>query len=224
VKTRFGEFVVDSETRQLLRDGEEIHLSPKAFDLLGALLAERPNVVAKTDLLGRIWPETFVVDANLNVLVGEIRRAIADDPQQPRFIRTVHKIGYAFCGKATDSGSEPSDERARSNRFWLVWKDRTLALSEGDNVIGRDPQCNVWLDESGVSRQHARIRIDGAARSAALEDLESTNGTFLGRDRVKGQRALTDGDLIKIGSVQLKFREWSADKPRPTERIRRRTR
>ena len=53
MRTRFMQFVVDSETRQLLADGTEVHLSPKAFDLLCILLARRPNVVGKEQLLAR---------------------------------------------------------------------------------------------------------------------------------------------------------------------------
>ena len=105
--------------------------------------------------------------------------------------------------------------------MWLVWKDRTFLLSDGDNIIGRDPRCSVWLDATGVSRQHARIRIDAATRTVSLDDLDSTNGTFLRRARIVAPEPLTDGDLIKIGSVELKFRAWTANKPPKTERIRR---
>ena len=100
MRARFGPFTIDSETRQLLRAGTEVHLSPKAFDLLCTLIESRPKVVDKETLHARIWPDTYVVDANLNVLVSEIRRAIGDKSQQPEFVRTVHGIGYAFCGTA----------------------------------------------------------------------------------------------------------------------------
>lgn len=219
VRTRFGPFIVDSETRQLLRDQREVHLSPKAFDLLCLLLERRPKVVDKAELHTRIWPDTFVVDANLNVLIGEIRRMISDTPQHQRFVRTVHGIGYAFCGEADDLTASPV--RAQPPRVWLAWKDRTFLLSDGDNIIGRDPECSIWLDAPGVSRQHARIRIDAAAGRVALDDLDSTNGTFLRRARIVAAEPLTDGDLIKIGSVELKFRAWAANKPPKTERIRR---
>jgi DNA-binding winged helix-turn-helix (wHTH) protein len=79
VRTRFEQFVLDAATRQLTRDGQAVHLSPKAFAVLTILLARRPNVVQKADLFGEIWPDVFVVDANLNVLVGEFRRALGDD-------------------------------------------------------------------------------------------------------------------------------------------------
>jgi DNA-binding winged helix-turn-helix (wHTH) protein len=223
VKTRFGQFVLDSDARQLLREGNEVHLSPKGFDLLCTLVARRPNVVPKADLFRQIWPNTFVVEANLTVLVGEIRRAIADEAQSPRFIRTVHGVGYAFSGAAEELESARSAEQPGEGRFWLVWRDRTFVLLPGDNVIGRDPHCGVWLDHSGVSRRHARIRIASGSNGALLDDLESTNGTFVGGQRVQAQTPLGDGDIIRVGSVALTFRAWS-DKPSPTKRIRVRSR
>ena len=68
---RFAQFDLDSDTRQLLRDGEEVHLSPKAFAVLSVLLAKRPNVVAKAELVGEIWPDVFVVDELLRGAVGK---------------------------------------------------------------------------------------------------------------------------------------------------------
>ena len=221
MRTRFGQFILESDTRRLLRDGQEIRLSPKAFDLLCALVARRPGVVPKPELLAHIWPKTFVLEANLNVLIGEIRRALGDDAQEPRFIRTAHGVGYAFCGDATDVTGGPSAPDAGA-RFWLVWRDRTFVLTYGDNTIGRDPGCRVWLDHSGVSRHHARIHIEGDTDRVLLDDLESTNGTFIGRQRVVEQTPLGEGDVIEVGSVQLKFRAWS-DKAARTRRLRTRS-
>jgi len=215
MRTRFLQFSVDSETRQLLSEGTEVHLSPKAFDLLCVLLARRPNVVAKEELLRKVWPKSFVEEANLNVLIGEVRRAIADNPQTPRCIRTVHGVGYAFSGSATDV-----DGASERSRYWLVEGNRQFVLLEGDNIIGRDPSCTVWLDDPDVSRRHARIRIDSVQRTAVLDDLDSTNGTLLGRSIVKAQTPLADGDVIRIGPFQLKFRD-SSDAPQETRRIRR---
>jgi len=219
VRTRFDQFVLDSATRQLTRDGREIHLSPKAFAVLTILLGRRPNVVPKAELFGEIWPDVFVVDANLNVLVGEIRRAIDDDAQSPRFIRTVHGVGYAFCGRASDLEPLPSRPEGGPGRFWLTWKDRAFPLSDGDNIIGRDPRCHVWLDHESVSRRHARIRIAVGSDRPLLTDLESTNGTFVGGKRIEAATPLADGDAIKVGSVNVRFREWT-DAASRTRRIR----
>jgi len=218
VKARFDGFVIDSETRQLTRGGDEIHLSPKAFAVLCALVEKRPNVVPKADLFGQIWPDVFVVEGNLNVLVGEIRRALGDDPQEPRFIRTVHGVGYAFSAKAADLDRGAGAE-APAARFWLTWKTQTFPLGDGDSIIGRDPRSQVWLEHDGVSRRHAQIRIGGESERPTLTDLGSTNGTSVNGKRVDGPTLLADGDVIKVGSVSVKFREWTDGSSR-TRRIR----
>jgi DNA-binding winged helix-turn-helix (wHTH) protein len=220
VRTRFAEFTVDSDTRQLQSGGRDIHLSPKAFDLLCLLIEAAPKVVEKADLHARIWPNTHVVDANLNILIGEIRRAVGDSAQDPKFIRTVHGVGYAFCATAVDL---PAARAAVQVPFcWVVWEGRTWELSEGDNVIGRDPRSDIWLDAPGVSRRHAIIRVDSRNRRVMLEDLGSTNGTFIRRASVDAEAGLTDGDLVQVGTVDLTVRLWAADNVPRTKRIRRR--
>lgn len=223
---RFGEFLLDSDARQLSQAGRDIRLSPKAFDLLCALLVRRPDVLTKNDLLAAVWPDTFVVEANLNVVIGEIRRALGDDRQAPRFIRTVHGVGYAFCGQAVDvadgetTASAPAGSRSSTAgaNCWLAWKDRSFALSAGDNIIGRDPRSAVWLDDESVSRRHAMISVDDTV--ARVQDLESTNGTFLNRVPLESVTALQDGDIVRVGSLKLTFRTMSNSAAR-TKRLRR---
>jgi DNA-binding winged helix-turn-helix (wHTH) protein len=221
VRVRFADFTLDSGTRQLLHRGRgEIRLSPKAFDLLAALVDERPRVLDKADLHRRIWPETYVVDANLNVLVAEIRRALEDSRHHAKFIRTVHAIGYAFCGEAAELTDRSAPRKTAPVRCWLVWNERVFVLDDGDNTVGRDPQCTVWLDASGVSRRHARIRTVRGDDAVLLEDLGSKNGTLVEQAPITGQVRLTDGAVIQIGSVQLKLRVWSEGKSPETERIK----
>ena len=125
MRLRFSDFTFDSNARQLYRGADELHLSPKAFDLLALLLERRPGVVDKKTLREMLWGKTSVVDANLNNLVSEVRAAFDDDPQQPRFVRTVHRVGYAFCGAAVeDREADPAPDRLP--RFWLLWNDRTI--------------------------------------------------------------------------------------------------
>ncbi len=93
----FGDFVLDLDTHELVRAGTPVSLSPKAFQLLGLLVKNHPSALSKTELQNRLWPSTFVVEKNLTNLVSEIRAALDDDPAHPRFIRTVHRFGYAFC-------------------------------------------------------------------------------------------------------------------------------
>ena len=96
-------------------------------------------------------------------------------------------------------------------------------VPEGENIIGRDPSCEVWLDDPDVSRRHARIRVDSSARTVTLEDLESTNGTWAGRTRIQSRTPLGDGNVIRFGPVQLKFRD-ATEEPQQTRRIPRKGR
>ena len=222
MSVRFGPFLVNPSARQLFREQAELHLSAKAFELLSVLLTRRPDVVSKAELLRLVWPDAHVVDANLNVLIGEIRRSLGDDPQQPRYIRTVHGIGYAFCGEAVEEERARRREFRTGARFWIQWKDRTFPLTDGEHIIGRHPECSIWLNEAGVSRRHARIHVNGLTGRVILEDLGSTNGTCVHQKPIAAPRRLSDGDLLQIGDVELTFRAWSADATRETERIRRR--
>jgi DNA-binding winged helix-turn-helix (wHTH) protein len=218
MRTQFEPFTLDTGTRELLKDGQAVHLSPKGFDVLALLLERRPNVITKKDFDARIWPGVFVTDANLSVIVSEIRRALGDTPRDQRFIRTIDRVGYAFSGRATDDASErPAPTLVPAATCRLSWAGGHALLGAGEYVIGRNPACSVWLDVDGVSRKHARVRIDGT-HQAEVEDLGSTNGTFVAGVPIHGPTALRDGDVIQVGTAELTFRAWN---DRPTERIRR---
>jgi DNA-binding winged helix-turn-helix (wHTH) protein len=217
VRAAFGPFSIDSETRQLRRGQADLHLSPKAFDLLCLLLEHRPKVLEKPDLHAQMWPDTHVVDGSLNVLITEIRRALDDNPRDPKFIRTVHGVGYAFCG---ETASAPA---ARSGRLrcWLTEGNKTYRLVEGENTVGRDPECHVWLNTTSVSRQHARIYVDSRRGRISLEDLDSKNGTLHKGTLVEHPVTLSEGDTLGFGSVELTLQVWSADRASETKKITR---
>ncbi len=221
MRLAFGPFTFDSGTRELREQGTAIHLSPKAFDLLQLLLEQRPEVVKKAEVQERIWPGTFVHEANVNVVVAEIRRVLGDDPKAPRFVRTVHRVGYAFCGAVEVQTPDLPAPRSYC-RCWLSWNDRTFPLVDGENVVGRDPRCAVWLDVSGVSRRHARVSV--AADAVTIEDLGSSNGTFVKGRRLAAPYVLLDRDVVEIGPATVEFRMWSDERPPKTERISGRSR
>jgi TolB-like protein/Tfp pilus assembly protein PilF len=103
MRVLFGDCTFDSDARTLQRGSETMRLSGKAFQLLELLLAARPNPIAKEELFAKLWPDTFVSEANLASLVKEIRAAIGDDARAPRFVRTAHRFGYAFSGPVTET-------------------------------------------------------------------------------------------------------------------------
>ena len=203
VTYRFGDFSLDNDTRELLLNGSEVHLSPKAFDLLTVLLANPARAVSKAELQQRLWPSTFVEETNLAGLAAEIRRALGDTASSPRFVRTVYAFGYRFVGEVTaDAGaSRPPPVRVK---LCLTFERREMVLMDGANVIGRAPDATIQVDSPGVSRHHARIVV--SAGDATLEDLGSKNGTHLNGQRITTPARLSDGSQIRLGTIVLTFR------------------
>ena len=207
----FGSFVLDLETRELRNGGTVVPLSPKAYQLLEVLVVNRPKALSKPALQEKLWPETFVLEKNLVNLIAEIRAALGDDATHPRFVRTVHRFGYAFREPSCEPVANPNLLPQKDARFRLVWTGGRVGLTDGEYVLGRDPDLQLFLDSPDVSRRHARISIAGD--DATIEDLESKNGTFVTERRLETVTRLVDGDSIKVGSVQLQFsavRSWGS--------------
>jgi DNA-binding winged helix-turn-helix (wHTH) protein len=212
----FGDFMLDLDTRELLRGRDSIALPPKAYQLLEILVTNRPKALSKIALQERLWPETYVVEKNLVNLIAEIRQALGDNPAHPRFVRTVHRFGYAFRVPPGETPTDTTTNHGHAVRFRLLWATGRAGLAEGEHVLGRDPDLELFLDSPGISRRHALITIAGD--DATVEDLGSKNGTFVADRRLDSPTRLVDGDLIRIGSVQLTFnavRAWGSTRTEP---------
>jgi DNA-binding winged helix-turn-helix (wHTH) protein len=200
MRVRFGDCIFDSETRELFRAGKPVHLAPKAFHLLELLIENRPRALSKEELLQQLWPKTYVSEGNLPGLVAEIRRAIGEGPEGT-VLRTVYGYGYAFSAKTEKEKAEPPPAEGR---YWLSWNETEIPLAKGENIIGRDSAANARIDDSTISRRHARIVI--ADKRASIEDLGSKNGTLLRGRKMNKPVELSDGDVITVGSVNVIFR------------------
>jgi DNA-binding response OmpR family regulator len=94
-RIRFGDVEVDAEDRTVLREGAEVPLTPKAFDLLLALLRKEGRVASRVDLLRDVWGYSAAVTTRtVDAHVAELRRKLERDPANPRHIETVWKVGY----------------------------------------------------------------------------------------------------------------------------------
>jgi TolB-like protein/DNA-binding winged helix-turn-helix (wHTH) protein len=148
---RFGEFAVDCDQKVLFRLGKPLSLTPKVFDTLVMLIEDKGRVVPKQELLTRLWPDTFVEEANLTSNIQQLRKSLGDNARAPRYIETVPKRGYRFIAPilTDDSGpAEPSEIRQRPSALansrllrvsmlvvgaavfssifvWIVWKRST---------------------------------------------------------------------------------------------------
>lgn len=225
MRVTFGAFTLDAQTRQLLNGRGPVHLSPKAFDLLAMLVEERPAAVSKDAIHRRLWPESFVSDGSLAVLITELRAALGDDARHPVVLRTLHRFGYAFAAPAACAAAAPV-AAAPPTQCWLTCENERAALVAGDNVVGRDPGVHVRIgldaaaelriEPSGVSRRHAVVVL--AEGEAFLHDLGSKNGTFADDVRVTAPVLLRDGACIRFGSVSLHFRRL-AEAPTETQDV-----
>jgi DNA-binding winged helix-turn-helix (wHTH) protein len=209
MRTRFGEFELDCSERQLLREGAPVHLTPKAYGLLCFLVGQGHRAVAKAEILDHLWPSTFVADTALTTVVKELRRALGDRPEDPRYIRGVRGYGYAFVADQTSTPEPPAGELPRSSESRLVWQSREVALGEGENLLGRSHEAVVWVDDGSVSRRHAILHVDG--ERATIEDCGSRNGTWMRGERITVPRELVCGDEFFLGSARLSFVRYRGD-------------
>jgi DNA-binding winged helix-turn-helix (wHTH) protein len=213
MKVRFGPFTFDSGRQQVLDEGRAVPLSPKAFAVLELLLAHRPDVIDKETLMSRVWFGAHVTDASLTMVIAELRRALGDSAESPAYIRTAHRRGYAFCGEAEVI---PDGRPQPAAAFWVVVGGMRTVLAPGETTVGRDPASGLWLDVPSVSWRHARLIVE--RRTASVEDLGSTNGTFVEGERVKSRVTLRHNDTLVFGDVRATFGASAGPSAR-TERL-----
>ena len=106
----FGPFVLDPANEILTREGRQVRLRPKTFAMLAYLVAAAGRLVTKQDLLDDLWRDVFVGDAALKTCMREIRGALGDEVQRPRYIETAHRRGYRFIAPIVDVDRDDAAE------------------------------------------------------------------------------------------------------------------
>jgi DNA-binding winged helix-turn-helix (wHTH) protein len=198
MRLAFGDCVLDPERRRLERGGQPVHLPPKVYVLLTALLEQRPKALSKEALCQAVWPGQFISDSSLANAVTQLRGALGDRGRQPPLLRTVHGFGYAFDGDVRNV-----DQPVTNPGFACVlhWQGRELVLRTGEHILGRSPEAAIWVRDQRVSRRHASLVV--GEQQATLEDLDSRNGTFHCGVRIEGPVVLAEGDAIRIGDADM---------------------
>jgi WD40 repeat protein/DNA-binding winged helix-turn-helix (wHTH) protein len=162
----FGDFELDQERRQLLRAGEPVPLEPKAYELLSLLLERRPKALSRAQIRDVVWPGTSVSESALAVAVNGIRHALGDDARQPRFIRTVHGFGYAFCGEAQtagDGGAATADAvRERSPYPGLS----AFTEADAEQFFGREAEVEALWEKIRRRKLLAVIGPSGVGKTS----------------------------------------------------------
>lgn len=178
-------------------------MRPKVFELLVYLIQNRGKLIARETLLEELWKDTVVSEATLSRTIATLRDVLADNAQEPKYIETLQRRGYKFIAPVTDvSDAAPP---VRQSGFLLIHGAQRYPLHEGDHFIGRGSDVGIPLYTPRTSRHHAALHISGS--QIALEDLGSTNGTFVNGDRISGSIKLHAGDVIEIGGERLVL--WS---------------
>lgn len=195
-----SEIVVDVGARVVRREGTDVHLAPKAFELLVILIQSQPNAVSREHLHAALWPGVHVSETSLAALITQLRKALGDTSGDGRMIRTLHRVGYAFIGDAIVAGQTPASGTALC---WLIWRGESIKVLSGSSVIGRDRACGIQIDADSVSRYHARLHVSGSGVS--IEDLGSKNGTWVAGERIQSSVLLTDGLSFRLGSETVRL-------------------
>jgi len=202
--------IVDVGARLVRREGIDVHLAPKAFDLLLILVRNQPNAVPHEQLHAALWPGVHVSETSLAALVTQLRKALGDTSDDGRVIRTLHRVGYAFIGDAVVAGHAP----VAAPVCRLIWRRESIEVPAGESVIGRDRACAIRMDADSVSRHHARLNVTG--REVSIEDLGSKNGTWVAGERILGAVPLTDGTCFRLGSETIRFEFTTDEQPTRT--------
>ena len=175
----FGNFTLDLEKRLLLRDGEPVPLTPKAFDTLALLVRRSGHVVGKDELLDEIWADAFVEESTIAQNVFTLRKALGQNHTENQFIETVPKHGYRFIADvkaidgATNGKPENGQQRAAHNII-VSEKISTAEISDAETVdaASKDARAN---ENEECDFATVNVKADAASNppTARRRDLHS---------------------------------------------------
>ncbi len=148
----FGDYTLDPDRRELTRGSEAVAIGPQVFDLLVYLVQNHDHVVSKDDLLGAVWDGRIVSEATITSHINAARKAVGDNGQEQRMIRTIARKGFRFIGEAASSDGfvqgndhDPA-ELAGSSELPLVLPDKpSIAALPFHNLSG-DPEQEYFTD------------------------------------------------------------------------------
>src|SRR5215204_5146010 len=109
IHRRFSDFTIDIEQKVLFRGGKAIPMAPKVFETLLALVENHGRIVLKEELMKRLWPDTFVEEANLTFNIQQLRKSLGDNARNPIYIQTIARRGYRFIAAVQPVASDNSE-------------------------------------------------------------------------------------------------------------------
>jgi len=188
------------------------------MDVLTVLALAAGKLVSKRDLIDAVWRTEFVSDHALTQVIAELRAALGDDAGNPSFIENIPRRGYRLVEDVILIAESVTPAGSVSLPFKLQTDDRDHPLVQGVNVIGRTGDADICVDQTEVSRCHAKITIQGT--TAIIEDLGSKNGTYVNGRQLDGPTTLNNSDEIWIGRSVARMRFLIEGEPTKTEASR----
>ena len=152
--SQFGPFLIDVGERMLRRDGEPVPLTPKAFDVLVALLEKPGQLISKEELLQTVWPDTFVEESNLAYNIFALRKALGDSAENSQYIETVPKKGYRFRASVS-----PAARPATHSRRQDLAQNPVERCTPARRVMARSRSCHSAWDWPGLRSRWSRKPI-----------------------------------------------------------------
>jgi DNA-binding winged helix-turn-helix (wHTH) protein/predicted ATPase len=152
----FERFRLDLPNECLWEGSQAIKLRPKAFAVLDYLLGRAGQLVTKDELLKAIWPETFVGDGVLKVIIRQLRDVLGDDPKAPRFIETAHRRGYRFIGPIKANVQTTANDREKSSDDGFTASLPGVGVS-AQRFVGRDKalsRLRAWTQKALAGERH----------------------------------------------------------------------
>lgn len=182
VRYLFDECELDTDAYELRRAGEPVKVEPQVFELLAHLLRHRDRMVTKEELLDEIWGGRFVSESALTSRLKAARRAIGDDGQAQRLIRTVHGRGYRFVAPVEESGSDGDSSPAGTDDPDLA-PDATAAIERDATAPIRYTQVdglNIAYQVTGTGPLDL-VLVAGFVSHLTLDWTERRHAHFLHR-------------------------------------------
>lgn len=185
---RFGPFSLDVAERRLEREGTEIPLQPKVFETIRYLVEHPGRLITREEFHSRLWPDTFVGDAALTRCVKEVRRALGDRPEQPRFVSTVPSVGYRFDATVERQSAAPR----RAARVLAVLPFRPLSPE------AREPSLELGMADTLITRLSG-LRDLVVRPLATVRRYGELDQDPLVAGRELGVDAILEGTLQRLG-------------------------
>jgi len=174
----FGKFRLDPANHLLSSGGNSISLTPKAFDLLLILVQNGTRLTSKEELMSKVWPDSFVEEANLTVNISALRKALGESPESRQYIETVPKKGYRFVAPVTEVREKDVADRPLTEETTQTANERSPAPQGLQAEVVGAPAPDKVQQQLPQSRVFFRPIIVGIS---ALLILMVVGGYFLYR-------------------------------------------